>query len=373
MANKKYNDMSTAGGKPIPAPTIAYEPPLPRRYSPPIAVIGCGGVSSYHLAAYRAMKLDVMALCDRNLEKAESRRREFFPKAAVFTDPRDILRRDDIEVVDITTHPRDRVTLIAAAIRAGKHVLSQKPFVLDLDVGQRLIDLAEKKGVKLAVNHNGRYAPHLSYLRNVVSRGLIGEVFAAHLACHWNHEWIATTPFNDVHHIVLYDYAIHWFDILTCLMPGQTPRQVFATLASAPHQKAKPPLLGQALLEFDHGQASLLFDAAIVAGPRDSGYLAGTRGSARYEGTSLTKHVVTVNTTKGYFSPRLKGKWWMEGFMGTMGELLCAIESKREPFNSAQSSLPGLAACFAAVKSADMGKPQIVGKVRKIPRSDTQR
>ena len=43
--------------------------------------------------------------------------------------------RDDIEVVDITTHPPDRPALIADAIEAGKHVLSQKPFVLDLDEG----------------------------------------------------------------------------------------------------------------------------------------------------------------------------------------------------------------------------------------------
>ncbi|HET6252147.1 MAG TPA: Gfo/Idh/MocA family oxidoreductase [Tepidisphaeraceae bacterium] len=366
MAKKAYNDMSTAGNKPIPAPAIRYQPPLPRRYSPPVALIGCGGVSTYHLAAYRAMKLNVVALCDRHPERADARRKEFFPKAKVYDEPRQLLGRDDIEVVDITTHPKERAPLITAAIDAGKHVLSQKPFVLDLDVGERLAERAERKGVKLAVNHNGRWAPHLSYVRNVIAAGLIGEVFAAHLACHWNHEWIESTPFNAVHHIVLYDYAIHWFDILTCMMPDQTPRTVFATLARAPHQKAKPPLLAQAILEFDNAQASLLFDAAIVAGPRDTGYIAGTRGSARYEGTSLTQHAVTVNTEKGHFAPKLAGKWWREGFMGTMGELLCAIEEKREPFNSAQSSLAGLAACFAAVRSADSGRPQQVGKVRKM-------
>jgi predicted dehydrogenase len=46
----------------------------------------------------------------------------------------------DIEVVDIATHPADRVPLLHAALNARKHVLSQKPFVLDLDEGERLVD-----------------------------------------------------------------------------------------------------------------------------------------------------------------------------------------------------------------------------------------
>ena len=168
-----------------------------------------------------------------------------------------------------------------------------------------------------------------------------------------------------MHHIVLYDYAIHWFDMLTCLMPGQTPRRVFSTLTRAADQKSRPPLLGQTLLELDRAQASLVFDAAVAAGSRDCGYVAGTRGSARYEGPSLTEHAVTIQTARGFGSPKLKGDWFREGFMGTMGELLCAIEAKREP-STARSSLAGLAACFAAGAHAETGRPQIVGKVRKM-------
>ena len=73
-----------------------------------------------------------------------------------------LLRDPGIEVVDITTHPDVRVGLMRRALNAGKHVLSQKPFVEDLAVGQALVALAEAKGVKLAVNQNGRWAPHLA-------------------------------------------------------------------------------------------------------------------------------------------------------------------------------------------------------------------
>ena len=185
--------------------------------------------------------------------KAEIRRKEFFPFAETYIDPLSVFKRDDIEVVDIATHPAGRHHLISAALDSGKHVLSQKPFVLDLYLGERLATKAEKKGLKLAVNHNGRWAPHFSYIRQAVAKGLLGEVFAVHLSCHWNHEWIVGTPFDGVHHIVLYDYAIHWFDILTCLMPGRVAKCVFSTLNSAPHQKARPPLLGQVVVDYDGG------------------------------------------------------------------------------------------------------------------------
>ena len=57
--------------------------------------------------------------------------------------------------------------------------------------------------MKLAVNQNGRWAPHFSYIRHAIAAGLIGDVFAAHLAVHWNHNWIKGTHFENVRHIVL--------------------------------------------------------------------------------------------------------------------------------------------------------------------------
>ena len=117
---------------------LPYQPRDPRHYRPAIGLIACGGITHHHLTAYRAAGYNVVALCDLVLSRAKSRRDQFYPDAQVYRDYRKLLRRDDIEVVDIATHPRERVAIIRDALRAGKHVLSQKPFVLDLDVGQRL-------------------------------------------------------------------------------------------------------------------------------------------------------------------------------------------------------------------------------------------
>jgi predicted dehydrogenase len=349
-------------------PELAYRPIDPRNYKPAIGLIGCGMITEYHLKAYKSAGYNVVALCDCNEAKAIERQKTFYPDATVCTDHQQLLRREDVEVVDIATHPAERVGLIEDALHAGKHVLSQKPFVLDLDVGERLCDLADKVDRKLAVNQNGRWAPHWSYLRQLVLGGHLGDVMAAHLAVHWDHNWTAGTPFDNVRHLVLYDFAIHWFDILTQLLPRATPTRVFATTKRAPGQKSKPDLMAQAMIEFDTAQASLVFDGSTPFGPCDTTFLAGAKGTAHSEGPDLNQQSVTLTTSEGVAMPELSGMWFREGFHGTMSELLCAIEENRTPNHNARDNLKSLALCFAALASADSGgQPQPVGPTRRVP------
>jgi len=354
-----------AASKAIKAPDLPYRPRDPKKYRPNIALIACGGITEQHLKAYKAAKYNVVALCDADRAKAEKRREEFYPKASICRDYRDVLKRDDIQVVDIATHPEERLPIIRAAIEAQKHVLSQKPLVVDLDEGKRLVELAKKKNVKLAVNQNGRWAPHFSYIRHAIAAGLIGDVFAAHLAVHWNHNWIKGTHFENVRHIVLYDFAIHWFDILTTFI-DRPARRVFASFKRSPSQEARPALLAEAVVEYDNAQASLIFDADVKFGQLDTTFVTGSRGTITSSGPSLSEQTVNLYTERGHASPKLKGNWFPDGFHGTMAELLCAIEENREPSNSARNNLNSLALCFAAVEAAETGKPQIPGKIRRI-------
>ena len=66
----------------VPAPALPYRPRDPKRYRPGIAVVGCGGISKWHLRAYKNANYRVVALCDMMLDRAQDRRDEFFPEAA---------------------------------------------------------------------------------------------------------------------------------------------------------------------------------------------------------------------------------------------------------------------------------------------------
>lgn len=349
------------------APELPYLPPKPAHYRPQIGLIACGGITRSHLAAYRDQGYDVAVLCDLHLESARARQAEFFPDATVTCDMAEVLTNDSIEVVDIATYPRERLTLIEAALQAGKHVLSQKPFVLSLSEGERLCELAEKRGVRLAVNQNGRWAPHFSYLREAVHAGLIGELQSVHVGVHWDHTWVKGTPFEQIFDLVFYDFAIHWFDFVSTLI-GTKATSVYATRAQAAQQSIAPPLLAQALVSFEGGQASLVFDAPVKYGPLDQTYVAGTKGTLTSVGPDLGTQSVTLYTEAGVATPELKGTWFNDGFKGTMGELLCAIEEGREPRNSGRNNLQSLALCFAAIASANEGIAKIPGTVRQLPK-----
>jgi len=365
-AERNYSLTAADAGQQLAAPVLPYLPRDPKRYRPRIGLIGCGGITEDHLTAYRKGGYDVAALCDVVRRRADERRREFYPEAEVYHDYRDVLKRDDIEVVDLAVHPHEREPMIEAALLAGKHVLSQKPFVVDLDFGRRMVDLADRQGVKLAVNQNGRWAPHFSYARQAIRAGLIGEVAAAHLSVHWDHTWVKGTPFEKIRHLILYDFGIHWFDVVRCFLGEREPRRVYASTAESPGQQIAPPLLAQAVIEYDDAQASLAFDASTRFGAQDRTYVAGTLGTIHSTGPDLKHQTLTLSTSEGYCVAELEGCWFPDGFHGTMGELLSAIEEDREPINSACDNLESLALCFAAAASAERHEPVVPGTVRQM-------
>ena len=359
-----YSLKSVAAAE-VASPDLPYLPPMPVKYRPRIALVGAGGISAAHLDAYRTAGFDVAVICNRTLAKAEARRDEFFPNAEATDDIERTLTRKDIAVVDLTPHPAERLAMIETALRAGKHVLSQKPFVLDLDAGMRLADLADEKNVMLAVNQNGRWAPHLSWMREAVKAGLVGELQSCSIAIHWDHGWIKGTAFEAVDDLILFDFAVHWFDFLASLI-GSRATSIFATTARAAGQNVRPPLMAEALVEFAGGQAALVFNGGTRFGSEDCTFISGTSGSLVSRGPDLGAQSVALTTADGVARPVLQGTWFKEGFRGTMGALLKAVEEGRQPENSARGNLDALALVFAAIASARRGVPVVPGTVRSL-------
>jgi predicted dehydrogenase len=365
-AKEDARELKAAAAPTMAAPDLPYQAPVPDSYRPPIALIGCGGIARNHLDAYRGKGYPVVALCDKNLEAAKALRDEFFPAAVVTDDPEEIFARVDIEVVDLALHPEPRTPLIRRALEAGKHVLSQKPFVTDIREGRKLVELAEQRCLKLAVNQNGRWAPYFSYLRQAVKQGLLGEIVSCDIHIAWDHTWIKGTRFEEIRHIVLYDFAIHWFDIVTCVFGERRPTQVFARTERVPGQEIEPPLSAGALVSFDGGLASLVFHAATRFSPSESTVVTGTKGTFRSSGPVCSNDRVVLTTADGEAGVPLQGAWFNDGFAGAMGELLRAIEEGREPENSARENLRSLELCFAALASADSGQPVKPGDVLEV-------
>ena len=99
----------------IDAPELPYAPPAIER-DVKIALIGCGGIASTHLAAYQSRGWKVVAFCDIDKNRAQSRADQFFPDALVTDNPEDIFALSDLDAIDIATHTRHRPPLLRRAI-----------------------------------------------------------------------------------------------------------------------------------------------------------------------------------------------------------------------------------------------------------------
>jgi predicted dehydrogenase len=126
------------------------------------------------------------------------------------------------------------------------------------------------------------------------------------------------------------------------------------------------PLLAQALVRLDGGQASLVFDGGAPHGPRDTTYVAGTAGSLQADGPDLGAQTVTLTTATGIARPVLEGNGSTTGSAARWGSFCAPSRRDREPSNDARENLFSLALAFAAVRSRITGKEVEVGAARRL-------
>src|SRR4051794_20063083 len=144
------------------------------------AVIGAAGIVARlrHIPAFvEAEKLglaEIVAICDPVLGALDAAGDQF-DITDRYLDYRDVLARDDIDVVTIAppTSSHGRITI--ATLQAGKHVLCEKPLALTLESARRMATAARESGRVTSVNYRYRWVPAARYLKELVETGEVGD------------------------------------------------------------------------------------------------------------------------------------------------------------------------------------------------------
>jgi predicted dehydrogenase len=139
-----------------------------------VAIVGCGKIADAHVAQIQRIKdCKIVAVCDREPLMAKQLC-DRFPIQQSFTDPAELLRTSRPDVVHITTPPEGHFELARLCLEYGASVYVEKPFVVYAHQAQKLIDIAESKGLKLTAGHNYQFSPAARRMRELIKSGYLG-------------------------------------------------------------------------------------------------------------------------------------------------------------------------------------------------------
>jgi predicted dehydrogenase len=326
-----------------------------------IGIIGCGGiVTGAHLPAYQAAGLNVVAVFDRDADKARSVAADFgIP--AVAGSAQELAVRDDVDIVDIAVVPWVQPEIVPVVADAGKPMLCQKPLAMDYATGVQVVEVAETAGVLLAVNHQMRWDAGIAAARDLVEQGVLGTVTESQVQVSvstplhlW--AWIAEMP-----HLDIKVHSTHYLDSLRSILGD--PVWVTSVHGRYPEQA---PVVGETvtktILEYSDGHQALVatnhynehgepYAEFRLLGT--ASMLTGTIGlmydypNGRPDTLSLYRDGEEVQSFD------LDTKWLPDAFLGPMSELMDAIATGRAPLTAGREMLPTLAIGEAAYLSAE--------------------
>jgi predicted dehydrogenase len=140
-----------------------------------VGLIGTGFGTRVHMPAMRADPgIEVVAICSARRDRAEQAAEEW-GVPFIASDYRELIARDDVELVDVCTPPDSHAEMTIAALEAGKHVLCEKPLAMNVAEASAMAAAADSARARRpelvdAVHHEMRYFPMRRRLRDLVRR-----------------------------------------------------------------------------------------------------------------------------------------------------------------------------------------------------------
>ena len=194
-----------------------------------IGIIGLGWFGEMHVETYRGVYgAQVTALCTRRQDRlAEVAKKYGVTKT--YQDYNELLADPEIDAVSICTHARDHLAPMLAAMKAGKHVLLEKPMSVSMDECDRIIEASEHCSQNLMVGHICRFENNYAIARDEIKSGRIGDILSIYSrrnvggARAHSHLFVVSSITGD---------AVHDIDIMNWMV-GEKAKTVYAMARTA--------------------------------------------------------------------------------------------------------------------------------------------
>lgn len=349
---------------------LTYQPRLPKHKDAPIGCIGSGFImADCHLVAYRKAGFNPVAIASRTPAHAKQIAKRHGLRA--YDTHEEMLSSGTVEVVDVAVPPDVQFDVIEDVCKYKKHVrgiLAQKPLGVDYEQAKQIVQMCKGAGITLAVNQNMRYDQSIRACKSLLDQGLIGEPVLATIDMRAIPHWM---PWQERQGwVTLRIMSIHHLDAFRFLFGD--PVRVFASIRTDPRTAKKfkhRDGICLYILEYASGLRCSSWDdvwtgPALEGAEKDisirwrveglEGMARGTIGWPEYpKPTPSTLDFTTTKQPGKWIMPRWKEVWFPDAFVGTMAQLLVALEDQAEPEISGRDNLKTMAlveACYLSVK-----------------------
>jgi predicted dehydrogenase len=251
---------------------------------PPIktAVVGYGPLFSmgkYHAQSMNATGvMEVVAVCDTDPKRLKAAR-EDLGDVRTYNDAGKLAKDKDVQLAAVVVPHNVHCAVTLPLLRAGKHVVVEKPFAVTIKECDRMIEAAKKAGVVLSVFHNRRQDGDFLAVKDIIDQGYIGDVFHFEAACggygHPPKTWRSDKKMSGG---VFYDWGAHYVDWMLQMVPGkmktvsgQFQKRVWKDTTNEDHVEA--------YVKFDSGAVAHVQVSDIVAARKPKWYILGSEGA----------------------------------------------------------------------------------------------
>jgi UDP-N-acetylglucosamine 3-dehydrogenase len=305
-----------------------------------VAVVGTGFWGRNHARNFKEIKeTELVAVCDVNSERANSVAKQFAVKP--YTNVSKMLKNKDIQAVTICTWSTSLAKEAMKALKAGKHVLVEKPMAVNAKQAEKLLKTAEKEGLHLTVGFLMRFIPGIQEIKKAVKTKTVGELVCA--TAKRVSEW--PERIGDVG--VVKDTAIHDIDVIGYLF-NEDPIAVYAKAGSMTHRKFED--YAQIMLTFEGGKNAFIESNWLT--PYKTRTLVVT-GSAAIMKLDYITQELTIEDAKQTIQPRYPIQ---EPLKLELRHFANCIMNKEKPLITAEDGVKALKIAEAALKSSAVGK-----------------
>lgn len=220
------------------------------------AVVGTGFIGPVHVEALRRLGVQVVGLCDLPDRVQSAAHRLGIPRT--FTDYRELLESNVVDVVHITAPNRFHCEMSLDALEAGKHCVCEKPLAMNSRETARILKRSLASRAVFAVNYNVRFYPAILHLRHMVKAGELGDII--HVNGSYFQDWLfrdtdynwRLLPEEGGQLRAVADIGTHWMDTASFVL-GSRIVSVFADLKTWHKVRQRP--LGE-VQTFSRGEAA---------------------------------------------------------------------------------------------------------------------